>query len=113
MIGDRLRDIRTLRHLTQQQVADKIGLSRPAYTAYEIGKNIPDGPMTAKLADVFDVTSDYILGRTDDSSPLKKGTNDDINLIALHLDKDYNDLSPDEQLQVDNFIKFMKSNKKK
>jgi len=113
MIANRLRNLRTQKHLTQQQVADKIGLTRPGYTAYEIGKRVPDGPMTAKLADVYNVTTDYILCRTDDPSPLGKTSDNSSDLIANHLDKDYNELSDDERAQVDNFIRFMKSNKKK
>ncbi len=113
MIGTRLRELRTIKHLTQQQVADKIGLTRPAYTAYETGKRVPDGPMTARLASIYDVTTDYILERTDNKSPIKDNETDSPDLIANHLNKDYNDLSEDERAQVDNFIKFMKNNKKK
>lgn len=111
MIGNRLRDIRKLRHLTQQQVADKVGLSRPAYTAYEIGKNIPDGPMTARLADIFDVTTDYILERTDNPLPLANVNDENVDLMANHLDKDYKDLSDEDKRQLDNFMKFLKSNR--
>lgn len=68
MIANRLRELRKSKRLTQQQVADKIGLTRPAYTAYETGKRVPDGPMTAKLATIYDVTTDYILERTNSTS---------------------------------------------
>lgn len=75
MIGNRLRELRTSKHLTQQQVADKIGLTRPAYTAYETEKRVPDGPMTAKLATIYGVSTDYILGRTNDKLTLSDKDN--------------------------------------
>lgn len=50
---------------TQGFVADKIGVARSTYTAYENGtKQPPIGTINA-LADLFEVSSDFLLGRTD------------------------------------------------
>lgn len=50
---------------TQGYVADKIGVGRSTYTAYENGtKQPPIGTINA-LADLFEVSSDYLLGRED------------------------------------------------
>ena len=48
--------------MTQQEVADKLGITRPAYTAYESGKREPDFSILQSLANIFDVTTDYLLG---------------------------------------------------
>ncbi|WP_125582540.1 helix-turn-helix domain-containing protein [Lacticaseibacillus suibinensis] len=65
MLQDRLRELRTQKHLTQEQVADKLGITRPAYTAYEAGKRQPDYSSLRQLADLYGVTTDYLLGQND------------------------------------------------
>lgn len=62
-LGNRLKALRGER--TQQQLADYLGITRPAYTAYERGTRQPDYETLQKLADFFDVSIDYLLGRTD------------------------------------------------
>lgn len=62
MLGDKLRNLRKQKHLTQQQVADKLELTRPAYTAYETNKRTPDANMLKELSNIYDVSADYLLG---------------------------------------------------
>lgn len=50
---------------TQQYVADIIGVARVTYTGYENGSKIPPLDIVNKLADTFDVTTDYLSGRSD------------------------------------------------
>ncbi|MNW45571.1 HTH-type transcriptional regulator Xre [compost metagenome] len=50
---------------TQEYVADLIGVARPTYTAYENGTKLPPIDTFNKLADVFDVDTDYLSGRSD------------------------------------------------
>lgn len=49
---------------TQEYTADLIGVARPTYTAYENGTKLPPMDTLSKLADIFDVDTDYLLGRT-------------------------------------------------
>ena len=49
--------------LTQQQVADRLKIERSTYTYYETGKTNPDSDAILRLADFFDVSTDYLLGR--------------------------------------------------
>lgn len=51
---------------TQQYVADKVGVARVTYTAYEGGTKLPPIDTTNKIAELFDVTTDYLMGRSDD-----------------------------------------------
>ncbi|WP_160045647.1 helix-turn-helix domain-containing protein [Paenibacillus sp. USDA918EY] len=53
---------------TQEFVADYIGVARPTYTAYENGTKFPPMETLNKIADLFKVDTDYLLGRT----PIKK-----------------------------------------
>lgn len=59
--GDRLRALRQDLGMSQEEVAKKIGVSRPAYVNYEQGKSRPVRKLQ-ELAALFNVTTDYILG---------------------------------------------------
>ena len=58
-----LKEIRVKRNLTQQQVADQIGCSSVVYSRYENGARQPSIETLLLLADLFDVTVDFLLGR--------------------------------------------------
>lgn len=65
MLNVRMKALRKERNKTQQDIATLLGVSRPAYTAYEQGNRTPDNDAVEKLADYYDVTLDYLFGRTD------------------------------------------------
>lgn len=69
MLSKRLAYLRKNKEITQEQIANIIGVSRPTYTAYEMGRRQPDYETLQKLADFFGVTIDYLLGRTDAPNP--------------------------------------------
>lgn len=58
-----LKEIRLKRNMTQQEVADAIGCSAVVYQRYEKGTRQPSIEVLLRLADVFGVTVDYLLGR--------------------------------------------------
>lgn len=66
----RLRKLRKEKKLTQQEIADKLGITRQAYGYYENekSKREPDLATIQKLAEIFGVTTDYLLGRTDEKT---------------------------------------------
>lgn len=51
---------------TQNYVAKQIGVARVTYTAYENGTKTPPPDIVKKLANLFNVSTDYLLGNTDD-----------------------------------------------
>lgn len=61
----RLKMIRKEKGMTQIEVASKICISERHYQAYEAGKHEPPLSVLLRLADVFDVSCDYLMGRTD------------------------------------------------
>ena len=65
MFSNRLKSLRTQHHKTQQEMADVLGISRQGYAKYENNLGEPDNSTLAKLADFFEVSTDYLLGRTD------------------------------------------------
>ena len=62
----RLRFLRESELLTQQQVADKTFCSQRTYSYYESGQRDIPTQTLIRLADFYNVSVDYILGRTDD-----------------------------------------------
>jgi transcriptional regulator with XRE-family HTH domain len=52
-----------------------LGISRRAYTKYENDQTEPDNKTLSRLAEYFDVTTDYLLGRTDVRNPEKQPEN--------------------------------------
>lgn len=63
---DRLRTIRKDKGVTQKQVAQAIGTTEQNYQRYERGSQQPTLPVLLALADYFDVSLDYLVGRSDD-----------------------------------------------
>jgi transcriptional regulator with XRE-family HTH domain len=64
MIGERLRLLREEKELTQQQIANGINSTQQKISNYEKDIVEPDCETLIKLANFFNTTTDYILGRT-------------------------------------------------
>ena len=62
----RIKDLRTERHLTQQDVEDGTSISRSVLSQYEAGTVDPTASVISRLADYFQVSIDYLVGREDD-----------------------------------------------
>ena len=60
---ERLCEQRKFYSMTQREVAEKLGISQPSYIRYEKGLAEPTLANLVKLADIFDVSVDYLLGR--------------------------------------------------
>lgn len=69
MFSKRLAELRRQQNKTQQEMADYLGITRPAFTAYESGTREPDYKTLIMLADYLNTNTDYLLGRTDNPSP--------------------------------------------
>lgn len=59
-----LRDLRTQQGWTQPQLAQRLGVSRSTVSMYERGEREPDFAMLRRIADLFGVDTDQLLGRT-------------------------------------------------
>lgn len=59
----RLIEQRKMNNLTQREVAQKLGIAQPSYIRYENGKAEPTIENLIKLADLFDVSIDFLCGR--------------------------------------------------
>ncbi len=64
-IGLRIKELRTERNLSQRALAKEIGVSQKAVGYWEQGKNEPKATYILALAEYFDVSADYLLGKGD------------------------------------------------
>ena len=60
----RLRDLRNDNDMNQTQIAEHLGMSQTGYSKYETGENDIPTDVLIKLADLYETSIDYILGRT-------------------------------------------------
>ena len=79
----RLRELRAKKRtpkgevITQQVLAEEIGVTKSTISLYEMGDNVPDAKTIVKIADYYHVSTDYLLGRIDVKSP-------EIDNMAMH-----------------------------
>ena len=68
----RIREMREDHDLTQNKRAEMLGMKQPQYFRYEQGyRDIPTD-ILIRLADIYNTSIDYLLGRTDNPSPIQK-----------------------------------------
>ena len=86
-MGEKLKSLRIEKKLTQKQVADKIGLAISAVSSYESGTRYPSYDVLVKLARIFHVSTDYLLGITDKRNIDVTGLSDnEIELVSQLVD---------------------------
>lgn len=89
--GNRIATLRDKKALTQEELAKKLGISRAALSHYEKNRREPDYETLTKIADLFQVTIDYLLGRTNDPNMI---LDDDVKQFVDQLE-----LSDDEIME--------------
>ena len=77
-LAEQIKELRTSRNLLQQTLADELGLSLRGYQRYERGEREPSASTLVALADYFNVSLDYLVGRSDEPELIRKDDNNDI-----------------------------------
>ena len=70
----RLKDLREDHDLSQEQVAEYLGMKQPQYSRYERGLRDTPTDVLIKLAKYYRTSTDYILGLTNDPAPYRQRT---------------------------------------
>lgn len=108
--GEKLKDLRGIR--TQEEVAKAIGISRARYSHFENGRNEPDLELIPKIADYHKVTTDYLLGRSEDPR-LTKEQDQKATEMAKKLEKLISELADTEQDKafehLEMFVQYQKA----
>jgi len=100
MLGERLRELREERELNQVDIAKLLSVSRSTYGKYETGDSNPDLDKLVFLAGYFDVTIDYLLGKTKLRNPLKqyKETMEFVTDLTKMLSENGHDITNKEEI---------------
>lgn len=62
-VGWNIRKLREELGMIQKELADLLGIDRTSLSAYETGKRVPDIYMLCKIADIFGISLDTLIGR--------------------------------------------------
>ena len=68
----KLKELRNIHHMKQQELAEALNVSQQSISRYENGKHYPDLPALIEIADYFDVPLDYLVGRTWPKGPVSE-----------------------------------------
>lgn len=69
MLGNRIKSLREAKGLKQEELAQKVSVSPSAIGMYETNKREPNNEIILKLAEFFNVSTDYLLGKSDIRNP--------------------------------------------
>lgn len=111
---DVLYELRTKKHLSQAKLADRLGLSAGTIGMYENGSRMPSREAQEKLADFFNVSLDYLMGRDSksiyylnpDTAAVAQDIFDDPDMRILF--DAAQDASPEELKKAAEYLKFLK-----
>ncbi|MEC3884613.1 helix-turn-helix transcriptional regulator [Halobacillus sp. HZG1] len=123
--SDRLKQLRNRHKLSREQLAQTIGVSYSTISKYESGTREPDFKTLDKMSDYFDVTTDYLLGRSNIPSSQPESTNGSIAEINRLLDKyeiddmaffdidKWKSMSPEQIKELESYFQYLIQKSKK
>lgn len=104
--SERLKDLRKQAGLTQVDVAEKLGISQPAYASWERGAKKPTQENLVKIAQILNVSVDYLVGNSEEKA-------DELDNIELLFRMNSKGLTEEEkEIFKKELIEFMKERKK-
>lgn len=113
VFGERIKQLRIERQWTQEYVCEKLNISAGALSRYETSMYEPKSLKLVKdFADFFNVSTDYLLGKTDLRNPEQQ--DDPLGLAKIGFSmKDYKPPTETQKAQIEELIKIiLKDNKK-
>jgi transcriptional regulator with XRE-family HTH domain len=103
--GERLRELRKEKKLTSKQLGEKFKLAESTISGYETGARKPDIELVKAFANFFEVTTDYLLGESNDRNP------DEIKINSAFYD--YEKITEEEKEYLDMQLELFRDMKKK
>lgn len=83
MIYDRIKQLREQKGLTQAALARMLNVTRSSVNAWEMGISVPSTQSLVQLAEIFDISTDYLLG-IDTSSAIRTDGLSDEDIMLVH-----------------------------
>ena len=91
MVAERIKSLREKQGKTQSELARQLGITRSSVNAWEMGISVPSTQYIVELAQIFHVSTDYLLGVNESATVSVAGlTEEDVEVICnliLHLQK--------------------------
>lgn len=112
---NRIKQLREEREIEQKHLAVELNVTQPTISDWETGRKQPSSKSTAKLADYFGVSMDYLLGRSDDPTPeaqknspsLEELFADDPKGLAIYMM--YQKLPPEAKPAAEKYLEYLLS----
>lgn len=109
MFPERLKQLRKEAHLTQKQLAEKLFVDQTSISYWETGKTKPDFDKQTELAELFDVSLDYLRGKSDTKkSPATEVASDEEVEALRNLVRQ---LTPEQQAELLRYGQYLASQK--
>lgn len=105
--AERLKFLRENKGLSQREFASEIGEIQQTVASWEKEKGSPSDDKKIRIANFFNTTLDYLLGRTDDPLPAPNY------ILAAHRKDGIDELPDEAQKQLDDYIEFLRNKYKK
>lgn len=105
----RLRELRIEREFTQEKMANAFQISRQVYANYENSINQPSIEMLIFMADYFQCSVDYLLGRSDDfgNVTVKEKSSPELTSEEQSLLNDFRSLPRQERVQATEYVHYL------
>ena len=108
-IGQRIKDLRNKRRITQTDLAKGVHVTQQTITAWESGRAVPNATTLESIANYFNVSSYYLLGRT--NKPISDDQlSDNQKLVAYSIDPD---ISDEERQDIIEMVKIAMKNRRR
>lgn len=110
-MGNRIAELRSNAHMSQFQLAKVLGIGTSTLGMYETNKRKPSPKVLKRIADYFNVSTDYLLGRRnpDTETPDKPLTKNQ-KLVAYSIDPD---ISDEERRDIIEMVKIAMKNRRR
>lgn len=105
---NRIREVRKAKKLSQTELAEMLHVHQTAVSQWENGKTEPDMDNLCRIADIFGVTVDYLLGVDTQS----KTIDEQLSEIDFALSGEIRDLNDEEKQDVLDFVRFKRAQRK-
>lgn len=105
---NRIKELRQAQGYTQGELGNLLNCTGMTISRYETGKNEPDTNTIARMCDIFNCTSDYLLGLSNEpTAQLPRGEE-----LKSELQRMIDELSPEDEALVKAFVAGLKASKK-
>lgn len=112
-LGERLKELRIEKKMSQTELAKQFNIARSTLSQYESNQRTPSDDIKLQFAKFFNVSLDYLIGKSNIKESADNILDSNEYTIALHSEYDYDDLPNEAKKEIENFIEYIKNKYKK